>query len=51
MKDFVEHLIKNTDWKIIVMDRLNYASGGFSRLRDIDCYDNKRIMILTQYLL
>jgi nucleoside-diphosphate-sugar epimerase len=30
----VEHLLKNTDWQIVVIDRLNYASGGFDRLRE-----------------
>ena len=31
----IEHFLKNTDWKIIVIDRLSYSSGGFDRLRDI----------------
>lgn len=44
---FVEHLLKNTDWQIIVLDRLNYASKGFDRLRDIKAYDVKRIERLT----
>ena len=44
---FVEHLMKNTDWKVIVLDKLNYASNGFDRLRDINCFDNKRVLILT----
>lgn len=43
---FVEHFIKNTDAEIIVFDRLNY-SGSLERLRDINCYDNNRIKILT----
>src|SRR3990167_3857105 len=44
---FVEHFIKNTDWDIVVLDRLNYAIFGFDRLRDINCFDDKRIFILT----
>lgn len=32
----VEHLLKNTDWKIYIMDRLSYSSSGLDRLRDID---------------
>src|SRR3990167_761401 len=44
---FVEHFIKNTDWDIVVLDRLNYASFGFDRLRDINCFDDKRISTLT----
>jgi len=40
---FVEHVLKNTDWSIVVLDSLNYASFGFDRLRDIGVYDNRRI--------
>lgn len=43
----VEHIIKNTNWDIVVLDRLNYASSGFDRLRDIDVFNNKRVLILT----
>lgn len=44
---FVEHLLKNTDWEIVVLDRLNYASGGFDRLRDISAFDDKRVLVLS----
>jgi len=44
---FCEHILKNTDWHIIVLDKLNYASNGFDRLRDINVFDNKRVQILT----
>jgi dTDP-glucose 4,6-dehydratase len=43
----VEHLLKNTDWEIDVLDRLTYASSGFDRLRDIEAYDSKRVHIFT----
>jgi len=43
----VEHIIKNTDWDIAVLDRLNYASSGFDRLRDIQAFDDKRVHIFT----
>ncbi len=43
----VEHFIKNTDWEIIVLDRLNYASRGFDRLKEIGAYDNPRVLKLT----
>ena len=43
----VEHLLRNTDWDIVVVDRLNYASKGFDRLRDIKAYDNRRVNRLT----
>ena len=43
----VNHFLKNTDWDIIVLDKLTYASNGFDRLRDIDCFDEKRVKIMT----
>lgn len=44
---FCEALLKNTDWNIAVIDRLNYASSGFDRLRDINVFDDKRVSIFT----
>jgi dTDP-glucose 4,6-dehydratase len=44
---FVEHVIKNTNWEIIIFDKLSYASEGFDRLRDINVFDDKRIRIFT----
>lgn len=38
-----EHILKNTDWEIRILDKLNYASVGFSRLKDVSCYNNERI--------
>lgn len=32
----VEHLLKNTDAEIVVLDRGTYASNGFDRLRDVE---------------
>lgn len=43
----VEHFLKSTDWEIVVLDRLNYASEGFDRLRDIKCFTDKRVTVLT----
>ncbi len=43
----VEHLIKETDWEIVVFDRLSYASNGWNRLRDISVYDNARLETFT----
>ena len=39
----VESVLKNTDWNIIVLDRLDYASNGLDRLRDIKCFDENRV--------
>jgi dTDP-glucose 4,6-dehydratase len=36
----VEHFLKNTDWDISVLDRLNYASSGLDRLREIRAYND-----------
>ena len=43
----VEHILKNTDWNIIILDKLNYASMGFERIREIDIIENMRIKVLT----
>ncbi|MCL5036445.1 MAG: GDP-mannose 4,6-dehydratase [Chloroflexi bacterium] len=44
---FCEHILKNTDWEIVAIDKLNYASMGFDRLKDIDVYDDRRVTMLT----
>jgi dTDP-glucose 4,6-dehydratase len=43
----VEHILKNTDWQIVVLDRLTYASRGLNRLRDIQAFDDRRVLTLT----
>ena len=45
---FVEHIFKNTDMEIIVIDKLNYASKyGTKRLESADVYPSDRIKVLT----
>ena len=44
---FVEHVFINTDWNIIVIDKLSYASNGFERLRDTEILDTERIKVFT----
>ena len=44
---FVEHILKSTDWRIVVLDKLTYASHGFNRLRDISAFDDKRVSAMT----
>ena len=39
---FVEHILKNTDWNIVALDRLD-ISGNLERLRDIDVWDENRV--------
>lgn len=48
---FVEHIYLNTDWNIIIIDKLSYASNGFERLRDTGCLNNERIKIFTNDLI
>lgn len=43
----VEHLLKNTDMDIIVLDKLTYASNGFDRLRGIECFNIDRVLLLA----
>jgi dTDP-glucose 4,6-dehydratase len=45
----VEHLLRNTDWHIIIIDKLSYASRGFDRLRSmgIEFGQNKRVTVFT----
>lgn len=42
---FVEHVLRETDWKIVILDKLTYASNGFNRLREIGAYDNPRVKL------
>lgn len=44
---FTEHVLKSTDWKIFILDRLSYASNGLERLRDIKVFDEKRVFVFT----
>lgn len=44
---FCEHLIKETDWDIVALDCLTYASRGWERLRDVHVYDDKRVLCLS----
>lgn len=48
---FVEHIITRTDWTIIILDKLSYASSGLDRLRDTGCLTNDRIKIFTNDLI
>jgi len=46
----VEHLLINTDWDIVIIDKLSYASMGFERLKDPIFEDNirsTRLKIIT----
>jgi len=44
---FAEYIFKNTDWEIIIFDKLNYASMGFERLRNNKLFYSDRVKIYT----
>ena len=48
---FVEHVYINTDWNIIIIDKLSYASNGFERLRDTGCLNPDRVKVFTNDLI
>lgn len=41
----VEHILVNTNWNIIVIDKLSYASDGMNKLRDIGAIKNDRVKV------
>lgn len=42
---FVEHVFRKTNWNIIIIDKLSYASGGYDRIRDMGIINSDRIKI------
>ncbi len=43
----VEHLHRHTNWNIIILDKLTYASMGYSRLKSNGLLSSSRIRIFT----
>lgn len=43
----VEHFLKNTDWNIIILDKLTYATSGLDRVRDIKAFDENRVQFFA----
>lgn len=43
----VEHIHRNTDWNIVIIDKLSYASRGFDRIRSMGLINSPRIRIFT----
>lgn len=41
----VEHFLRKTNWDIVVLDKLTYASFGFKRLRSINAYPSGRVKV------
>lgn len=44
---FAEFVHKNTDWNIIIIDKLSYASMGLNRLRNNELLHSKRVKVFT----
>lgn len=44
---FVEHVLRRTNWNIVIIDKLNYASLGLSRLRSMNILLSPRIRVFT----
>jgi len=44
---FVEHVLLTTDWDIIVLDKLTYASHGIERLKDTNSTLDARVKVFT----
>jgi len=42
----IQRILDDTDWDIVVMDKLTYASNGLTRLRDCGFLDHPRIQVL-----
>jgi dTDP-glucose 4,6-dehydratase len=44
---FVEHVFRKTDWDIVVIDKLTYASKGLERLRSSELLHQPRLKVFT----
>lgn len=42
-----EHIYHNTDWEIVIVDKLTYASAGFKRLENAELLKNNRVKVFT----
>lgn len=43
----VKYILDNTDWSIVGIDILSYVCRGWSRLKELGCYDNPRVKYFT----
>ena len=43
----VEHILRKTNWDIVILDKLSYASMGYERLRSFDALDNSRVKVFS----
>ena len=47
---FAEYIHKNTDWDIIIIDKLSYAAMGLNRLRNNLLINSPRVKIFTIFI-
>jgi len=43
----IEYFLKNTDYEILIFDKLTYAASGFDRMKEIGADKNDRVSIFT----
>ena len=43
----VQHIMINTDWDIVILDKLSYATNGLSRMRELNYLNEPRITLFT----
>ena len=43
----VEHILRKTNWDVVILDKLSYASMGYERLRSFGAMDNPRVKIFS----
>ena len=43
----VQHLMVNTDWDIVILDKLSYATKGLDRIREMGYLNNDRLRLFT----
>jgi dTDP-glucose 4,6-dehydratase len=44
---FVEHIYRKTNWNIIILDKLSYASCGLKRIKNLGILENNRVKVFT----
>lgn len=42
-----EHILRRTNWNVVILDKLTYASNGLERIRDSGVLDNTRVRVFT----
>jgi dTDP-glucose 4,6-dehydratase len=43
----IEHIIRTTEWTVVCVDKLSYATKGWKRLQESNCYYSPRLKCLT----